>query len=337
VLSVVRGGGQINGSARKLQLKSTQPRFNRKGDERRKMKKVFGMVSAGFLSLSALQGCVATASDSGERIGNASEAASTCYTNSGLNPTKAALAVAMADELGRWAPDKDLVRVNGGAATQWNYVVQLSSSAVCLKNNCANTRAILGQQDDRLIAFIDQNVFNPAVFRNDLSASLQRAQTMISDLTRNNPRNLPPAHVLTMLGGPVDLGLSACGPHYVFQADHTDGTPLSSTEATNLGNALCTYGYGSCGNNPFISYTLTGQGCPAGRTCIAVDPADGDNTSTTTTTAGSVPTYPLNRLYDPSNTFLNSACSTTTGKAGKMLSKCTAQPNTCGYLYCIPS
>jgi hypothetical protein len=298
------------------------------------MKKVFGLVSAGFLGLSALQGCVATTGDGSEQIGNASEAATACYTNSGLNPTKAALAVAMADELGRWAPDKDLVRVNGGAATQYNYIVALSGSAVCLKNNCANTRAILGQQDDRLISFIDQNVFNPSVFRNDLSASVQRAQTMISDLARNNPGALPPAHLLTKVGGPVDLGLGACGPHYVFQADHPDGSPLTSTEATNLGNALCTYGFGSCGSNPFISYTLTGQVCPPGRTCIAVDPADGDN-GTASTTVGSAPLYPMNRVYDPINSLINTACTTTTGKVAKLVSKCTTVPSTCGYLYCV--
>jgi len=299
------------------------------------MKKLCGMLSTGFLGLSALQGCVATTSDGSDQIGSASQAATACYTNSGLNPTKAALAVAMADELGRWAPDKDLVRINGGAATQYNYIVVLSGSAVCLKNNCANTRAILGQQDDRLMNFIDQNVFNPAVFRNDLSASVQRAQTMISDLARNNAKNLPPSHVLTQVGGPIDLGLGACGPHYVFQVDHPDGTPLTSTEATNLGNALCTYGFGSCGNNPFISYTLTGQGCPVGRTCIAVDPADGDNASTTTTTAGRAPQYPMNRVYNPNNTLLNTACTKTTGAVTKLLSKCTTTPATCGYLYCI--
>lgn len=298
------------------------------------MKKMFGLVGAGFLGLAALQGCVATTGDGSEQVGNASQAATACYSNSGLNPTKAALAVAMADELGRWAPDKDLVRVNGGAATQYNYIVQLSGNAVCLKNNCANTRAILGQQDDRLKTIIDQNVFNPTNFRNDLSSSLERAQTMISDLTRNSPSTLPPAHMLTKVGGPIDLGLGACGPHYVFQADHPDGTPLTSTEATNLGKALCAYSYGSCGGNPYIAYTLTGQGCPTGRTCIAVDPADGDNGTTTTTTAGSAPTYPLNRLYDPSNTYLNTACTTTLGKVTKLVSRCSTVPNTCGYLYC---
>jgi len=291
------------------------------------MKNMFGLVGAGILSLSALQGCVASAGDGSEQIDNASQAASSCYTNNGLNPTKAALAVAMADELGRWAPDKDLMVSNGAVALSW--------SAVCVKNNCANTRALLGQQDDMLIYYIDQNVFNPAVYRNDLVASLQRSQNMISDLARNNPGGLPPVHKLTKVGGPVNLGLGACGPHYVFQADHSDGSALSTTEANNLGKALCVYGFAGCGNNGYINYTLTNQGCPAGRTCIAVDPADGDNGSTTTTTAGSAPQYPMNRVYDPSNALLNTACTTTANKVTKLLSKCSVSPSTCGYLYCI--
>lgn len=295
------------------------------------MKKIFGLLGAGILSLSALQGCVASAGDGGEQVGNAFQGATSCYTNAGLNPTKAALAIAMGDELGRWAPDKDLMF----SSDAYGSVLVLNWSAVCLKNNCANTRALLGQQDLKIAEYIDQNVFNPTVYRNDLRAALQRSQTMIDDLQRNNPGGLPPAHKLKKVGGPVDLGLGACGPHYVFQADHLDGTPLSSTEANNLGKALCTYGYGSCGSNPFINYTVTGQGCPAGRTCIAVDPADGDNGSTTTTTAGNAPMYPMNRVYDPSNVLLNTACTTTAYKATKLISKCSVSPATCGYLYCI--
>ena len=135
---------------------------------------------------------------------------------------------------------------------------------------------------------------------------------------------LPPAHKLTKVGGPVDLGLGACGPHYVFQADHLDGTPLSSTEATNLSNGLCFYGFGNCGNgNPYIKYTITGQGCPTGRTCVAVDPSDGDNGTTTTTTAGSAPAYPGNRVYDPTNVLLGTACTMTNGTVTTLISKCT--------------
>jgi len=58
-----------------------------------------------------------------------------------------------------------------------------------------------------------------------------------ADLTRNNPSKLPPAHKLTLVGGPVNLGSGACGPHYVY-ADKLDGTALSTTEA----NALVMFG-----------------------------------------------------------------------------------------------
>ena len=94
-------------------------------------------------------------------------------------------------------------------------------------------------------------------------------------MARNNPTKLPPAHKLTKVGGPINLGIGACGPHYVFQADRPDGTPLTAAEAANLWNGMCFYGFGNCGNgNPCISYTLTGQGCPSGRTCVAIDPTD---------------------------------------------------------------
>jgi len=42
----------------------------------------------------------------------------------------------------------------------------------------------------------------------------------------------------------------------------------------------------------------------------------------------------MNRIYDAANALRSTACTTTTGKAGKMLSKCSSMPTTCGYLYC---
>ena len=302
------------------------------------MRKWISLVGLGFLGLSALQGCAASiSSDEAESLGKTEDAVNSCYTQSGLMPTKAALAVAMATELGRWEPAKDLVSVTVASMPRNNgLVVQLSPSAVCVKNSCANTKAILGQQDLRINDYIDQNVFSANTFNTDLVNSLGRQANLLSDLKKNNPGKLPPIHKLTLVGGPTDLGIGACGPHYVYQADHSDGTPLTSTEATNLGNDLCMFGYGDCGSyNGYIKYTVTGQGCPSGRTCIAVDPADGDNTSTTTTGAGGIPTYPMNRVYNPDNSLLNSACTTSTGKVTTLVSKCTAQPNTCGYLYCV--
>ncbi|MGC4091703.1 MAG: hypothetical protein QM756_28235 [Polyangiaceae bacterium] len=157
----------------------------------------------------------------------------------------------------------------------------------------------------------------------------------IQELQNNNPAGLPPAHKLTLKAGPTDLGMGACGPHFIFQADHLDGTPLTSTEASNLARQLCYFGYGGCGGNTYLAYTTTTTECASGRTCVAVDPTDGDTGSTSTTTAGSAPTYPLNRVLDPANTLLNTACVLTNGKLGTLQSKCSTSPSTCGYLYCI--
>jgi hypothetical protein len=305
------------------------------------MKKMLSLLGVGFLGLSSLQGCMSAVGDGSEEVGSAAADVvnQACYSNSGVQPTKAAIAVAMATELGRWEPAKDLVAVRPASMPMNTQpAVQLSPSAVCKPgtNNCANLRALLGQQDWRMYTFVDQNLFNAVNFNGELTQSLGRHNQNISDLTRNSPSKLPPAHKLTLVGGPVVLGPGSCGPHYVYQADRPDGTPLNATEAANLANDLVMFGYGNAGgNNPFIKYVITGQGCPAGRTCVAIDPTDGDNGSGTTTTAGSIPTYPLNRLYDQTNSKLNTQCLTTGNKLGKMLSKCATTPSTCGYLYCI--
>jgi hypothetical protein len=53
---------------------------------------------------------------------------------------------------------------------------------------------------------MDPNVFSPANYGSDLSASFQRQSDLIAGLTRNKPAQLPPAHKLTKVGGPVNLG-----------------------------------------------------------------------------------------------------------------------------------
>lgn len=301
------------------------------------MKKLFGLVGVGFLGLASLQGCAASvSSEEAESLAKSEEAVtnSACTTNSGAYPMKAALAVAMATEFGRWNPADLVSAKNAAMPNNTQPVVQVASSAVCVKNNCANVKAILGQQDWRLNSIVDQNVFNAVNFNSGLVQSVTNQGYKLTDIARNSPSQMPPAHKLTLVGGPVNLGVGACGPHYVFQADHLDGTALSTTEASNLANDLCMFDYGTCGNNPFIKFTVTGQGCPTGRTCVAIDPTDGDNGSGTTTTAGSAPTYPQNRLYDPTNSKLNTQCVTTAGKLTTLTSRCSALPSTCGYLYC---
>jgi hypothetical protein len=254
-----------------------------------------------------------------------SNAYATCPSNSGLFPAKAALAVAMGKELGRWTPNTDLA-ISGGKV-----VLSAAGLAKC-GSNCQNTKALLGQQD---ALFVDQSVFNAVSYSSDLGASFGRQSNVITNLQQNNPGALPPAHKLTLVGGPTNLGNGSCGPHYVFQVDNADGSALTSAQAANMANALCFYGYGSCGNNPYLGFMQTGAGCPSGRSCIAIDPTDGDNGSTSTTSAGSAPTYPMNRVYDPANTLLNSQCITSKGVLATMQSKCSINANTCGYLYCM--
>jgi hypothetical protein len=256
----------------------------------------------------------------------------TCQTNSGLYPTKAALAVAMAAELGRWTPATDLA-ISGTKYTPSARVVLSAAGLAACKNGCPNTKAILGQQD---ASWMDNNVFSVGNYISDLQNSFNRQTSLLTDLSRNNKAALPPAHKLTLVSGPVNLGLAnSCGPHYIFQVDTTAGVPLTTAQAQNMANTMCFYGAGSCGSNPYIGFQVTqSNGCPAGKTCIAIDPTDGDNGSSSTTSAGSAPSYPMNRCYDPSNTLLNTACITTAKKLGAMVSKCSTSPTTCGYLYC---
>jgi hypothetical protein len=256
----------------------------------------------------------------------------TCSSNSGTWPTLAALAVSMATELGRWEPDLDL-QVSGGK-------VILNPAAVCVANSCKNTKAILGQQSFTA----DQSVFNNTNYASTLQSMFTRQSSLIANLKANNPTQVPiQNYKTTLVGGPTNLGYGNCGPHYIFQVDYSSGAnsgkPLSSTDATNLLSTLCFYGDAGCGPNPYIG-ALIGDvtkvpGCPAGKMCIAIDPTDGDNGSTSTTTAGSAPTYPKNMVYDPANDLLGTACITTKGKLGTLTSQCAGMPDTCGNLYCI--
>jgi hypothetical protein len=281
------------------------------------------------MGLVAAQGCAGSEyTGDAEEVGvEQSAVASACYTSYGLHTSKAALAVAMGIDLGRWDPLNDLAVINGRIA--------LKPGVTCLVDNCKRTKAVLGQMDFTT----DQKVFSPENFKNDLYASMDRQRNLIADLTRNHPTWLPPAHKLTLRGGPLDLGVGACGAHYVFQVDNLNGTALTSTQASYMSNTLCYFGQNTsgtnCGDNQFIGFTKTQVNCPAGRMCVAIDPDDGDAGSGTTTTAGSAPTYTLNRLWDPDSLKLNSQCIKTSGPAGTMQSKCAAAPNTCGYLYCM--
>jgi hypothetical protein len=288
----------------------------------RTMKKLIAFIAVGGGILAA-QGCADVQAP--EDVATADSAVNAaCFNDQGKSVSKAALAVAMALDLGNWNALTYFYRVN------WYSQIAANCS------NCPRVKAILGQQ----YFTPDQNVFNATNFGADLAASLDRQSSMDADIKRNRPWLMPPAHKLTKVAGPVDLGTGACGAHWVFQADHLDGTPLTATEANNLQERLCFFGmsssFGGCGGNPWLAFVSgTANGCPTGRTCVAIDPTREDGGSTSTTQPGAIPTYPLNRIWDPANTLLGTKCLTTTGYYGTMKSMCAGIPATCGFLYCI--
>ncbi|HEX7451529.1 MAG TPA: hypothetical protein VF294_04560, partial [Polyangiaceae bacterium] len=138
--------------------------------------KFISLVVVGFAGLMSVQGCAASVSSEEAETMSTHDALQYCYSNNGLMPSKAALAVAMARELGRWDTAHDL-------AAPYNAPVQLSSTANCVNNGCKNTIALLGLQDDRITQqnLVDQNVFNPSVYRNDLFAAMDRSASNLSD------------------------------------------------------------------------------------------------------------------------------------------------------------
>ncbi|MGC4091704.1 MAG: hypothetical protein QM756_28240 [Polyangiaceae bacterium] len=71
-----------------------------------------------------------------------SNAYATCGTNSGLLPTKAALAIAMAKELGRWDALTDLTTDSSGYT-----VLSAAGLAKCGSAGCPTTKAILNNQN----------------------------------------------------------------------------------------------------------------------------------------------------------------------------------------------
>jgi hypothetical protein len=214
----------------------------------------------------------------------------TCNVGDGRMQTLAALAVAMADELGRWDALADLY--------QAGWYVDLKWDAPC-SNGCEKTRALLALQTDHAYDSLVGGVwiFNIDGFRTAIMSSFDRQ-------VQKNINSPFPAHRLTKVAGPT---LShACGSgyptyDYTYKVTKPDGGSLSWSEAEQLHNALCFFHEGACGGNEFIRFKVgdTLPGCRSGDICVSIDPTDGDSGTTATTTASGIPSFRLNRLYNP--------------------------------------
>ena len=151
---------------------------------------MFKRVVAGLMvvGMAGAVGCAADAQEEESFTTAALEQGLDCHTNNGIHPMKAALAVAMATEIGRLDPVNDLFVAND--------FVKLSDQARALCSSrgfesCPNTEAILGMQNALVNQEVDQSVFNATSFRHDLVASFDRQRNHERNLEMNDPSRVP--------------------------------------------------------------------------------------------------------------------------------------------------
>lgn len=266
------------------------------------MKKVI----AGLMALSGL-GFAGCAVESGDYIATAAfESNAACYTQNGLNPMKAALAVAMATEIGRLTPEVDLMKTKIQAQYHMQDAVGLTDAAknACAsrgKTGCPNTQAILELQNPIInsTGLVQTKTLEATNFANDLVAGMDRQKNHLQNLANNAPWRLPANNNVFNLASVNDWG--ACGEH----ADFT----VSGDKPWNQIERLVFFGNGNVDpnqsfGNPFLAPVLN-----QGR--MAIDPDPYLTGTGTSTSSGTV----TNACIVYSSSLLGASC-TCEGKSG---------------------
>jgi hypothetical protein len=178
------------------------------------MKRIIVLTAAG--ALLALQGCAVE--DTDIETGSVGQRVECSSTDGGINKTKAALAVAMAEELGELDPLRQLEVRDGKVALK---------AGVC-PGSCPKTLALLDFQDDVWMQVIPQGTFNATSYREDLKASLGRQADWENNLNLNNPSVLPGAHSLSLASSQPGV----CGVDFTFDVSDKSGTQCAPTTST---------------------------------------------------------------------------------------------------------
>lgn len=264
---------------------------------------------AGLMALGGL-GFAGCATESGDYIATeAFELNLACYqTNNGLAPMKAALAVAMATEIGRLTPDVDLKKIQMQAQYHMQDALGLTDAAKakCAERGfaaCPNTQALLELQNPIInsTGLVKTSTLEATNFANDMIASLDRQKSHLQNLQNNQPWRVPATNnVFTMLSV-NDWG--ACGEHVDFS--------ISGDKPWNQIERLVFFGNGNTNasqsfGNPFLAPVLN-----EGR--MAIDP-DPYLTGTGSTSSGTV----TNACIVYTASLLGTAC-TCEGKTGKYI------------------
>jgi hypothetical protein len=249
---------------------------------------VAGALSIALVSL-VLPGCVAgdVADESGAaaassfeeelELGEAEQAVLSCSNVDGTNSVMAALAVSVAQELGRWQPSKDLAitRTNGTSerspGSQQAIKLTRKGKARCADNKCYNTQALLDLQYDQAngqVQLPDDILLSPAALRSRLVAKLREQLACEAQPSNGNRSNCPvERHELTFLR--AEQG--GCDTNFFFKATALDGSALKYP--AQLKNNLLWVDR----HNPYVAFTSVGD-------TVSVDPTYGLNESGSTTT-----------------------------------------------------
>jgi hypothetical protein len=207
---------------------------------------------------------------------------SACWTNTGVNPAKASLAVAIAKELKRWDVLSDLAVVGDRVA------LSETGQARCKANGgCPEVTTILRMQDSAINQVVDRNAFNATAFREDLGAAWQRQADMDADIGRNSPGFMPEDHVLTPTDPFTPSPVAPCGVYKFFLATTPSGAPLA--EPGNLRYRLEFFGGDS---NPYLAFAFDIKSAK-----VAVDPDEFGNTYPGSCAGGST-LYPDDWVYN---------------------------------------
>src|SRR5690606_25734027 len=172
------------------------------------------------LGLLGSQACAVDNMDEVDNVDGVSQELA-CFTNNGVNPMLATLAVAMAKGIGEINAVRDL-RVEYGRV-----VLSSTGRNKCNANGgCGNIDAILDMQNSAVNNIIPPSEFNATNYRSTLVASYDRQRNWEQNLAQNNPGALPDPHQL-VFSHQVDNG--GCAPHFVFDALKAGCTPPSGT------------------------------------------------------------------------------------------------------------
>lgn len=219
-----------------------------------------GLVGLSLFAFGALAGCTdapMTGEDLVEEFGQIEQGM--CANGDGVNSAMAALAVAAAQELGRWEPTTDFLPLN---KAPWHTQLTATGKSRCADGKCWRTQAILDLQKAPPNSVKFGNVvFNANNFVSTLTARWNEQRNCESRGGTGATNCSAEKHKLTFKSKQA----GACDTIFTFDAKNTSGGNL--VNPAQLKNKLIFVGGTS---NPFLAFSSTG-------TTVSIDPTYGLN------------------------------------------------------------